>query len=105
LEAFYLGGVFMGLLGFLFGKKKDSDMDAERFYYEGKKSDEDVLIVPGRSSVYHLAIGCFTGSGMMECVRVSRKDAEASGYRLCKRCEKSIALFYEGDPFNLNFDK
>lgn len=95
----------MGFFDLLFGKKKSSGMDAERFYYEGKKSDEDVLVVPGRSSVYHLGVACFTGSGMADCVRISRKDAEASGYRLCKRCEKSAAPFYEGDPFNLNFDK
>lgn len=81
----------MGLFKSLFGRV---DPEYERLR---KKSDEDVLLIPGRS-VYHLSHGCFNGSGLDECHRVSRKEAERLGYRLCKNCQKTYLQYYTGDP-------
>lgn len=78
----------------LFGFFKKRDPEYERLC---KKSNEDVLLVPGRA-VYHLNYGCFSGSGLDECVRVSRIDAERQGYRLCKKCERNFSQYYHGDP-------
>lgn len=82
----------MGLLSFLFGGRPDPEVERLR-----KKSEEDVLLIPGRS-VYHLSHGCFSGNGIDECVRVARKEAEQKGYRLCKKCERTYMPFYNGDP-------
>ena len=81
----------MGLFSRLF---KSVDPEVQRL---GNKSDEDVLLIPGRS-VYHLSHWCFGGNGYEQCVRVPRKEAEAKGYRLCKNCQKTYLASYNGDP-------
>lgn len=80
----------MGILNIF----KRRDPEVERLC---KKSDEDVLLVPGRS-VYHLSHACFSGSGLDECIRIPRKEAERQGYRLCKNCQKTYLQSYDGDP-------
>lgn len=95
-------------MGFFWFLERDEDGDKYRdhddYVRRSKKSDEDVLIGPGRTSVYHLTNACFSADGMFDCYRVSRKEAEAKGYHLCKRCEKSYLKYYRGVPTKLDFD-
>lgn len=91
----------MGLFWF---KERDEHgekyRDKEDFLRRGRKSDEDVLVLDTRSSVYHLCNSCFTG----DCMRISRKDAENRGYHLCKNCERHYLQYYRGNPYDLKFE-